>query len=83
MRVNLLQGTYTPLTHAHAGRTQADEADTSPLRGLAQLIARALAIMKWSFATTDEKREAEGYAVGGHRRSRGRVALVPRARALA
>jgi len=39
--------------------------------------------MTWGVATTDEKGEAEGYAVGGHRRSRGRVALVPRARALA
>jgi len=27
MRVNLLQGTYTPLTHAHAGRTQGYGAD--------------------------------------------------------
>jgi hypothetical protein len=32
MRVNLLQGTYTPLTHAHAGRTPGDEADPRPSR---------------------------------------------------
>src|SRR5262249_49253201 len=34
MKVNLLQGTYTPLTHAHAGRTQSAAADAlqRPLR---------------------------------------------------
>jgi hypothetical protein len=53
------------------------------LLGQGAVKAVTLAIMKWGFATTDEKGEAEGYAVGGHRRSRGRVALVPRARALA
>jgi len=34
MRVNLLQGTCTPYTHAHAGRTQAAEADGGDRGGL-------------------------------------------------
>src|SRR5262249_35345425 len=72
-------GDFHPHTHAHAGRTQTvpldrrpraiwDECEWPHLGGGPRRVA--LVRMTWGVATTDEKGEAEGYAVGGHRRSR-------------
>ena len=57
MKVNLLQGTSTPTLTPMPGVHNRLESDARYARAADP---KALAIMKWGFATTDEKGEVEG-----------------------
>jgi hypothetical protein len=50
MKVNLLQGTYTPQTHAHAGRTPGRARDRRPFADLFELTG-----LVWAAARDSER----------------------------
>jgi len=56
-----IQGTFTPLVHAHAGRTQVDEPDRGPVGPLPVMQALAAQIAYW---------EEKEYAILSYQRAK-------------